>query len=352
MKTARIVLLFVIVAVALIGGYFSANMYVKNIAIKKINRVIEKNHWENLVEYGNVKANILKGDITIQNVKFTVQNNMTSKTIGVMDVKTIVVNGDLDKSYSVKAYDTDFINLNDKLQEEMSNKKLFNIKTAYFKISKKNGIIDNFDAEIKNIMLNTKLINLMNNDEKKKLEDIEKIIKIDNPINVTMKYKSYPEKGILNLERYSIDFVNNAGIAYKAYLKNVDLKGIKSAADQLKKNPKNFMVIANIMSKFMEIKPVKLDIAISNHGMLDRLLEESAKKKHMTKDKLIDTALNRIKAGRLSFAYNPIKNFLTSKSKSINVHIDNQKGLSIGDIVTQARNHGSILKILSIKFSN
>ncbi len=352
MKTARIVLLFFIVTIVLTGGYFGANMYMKNIAIKKINNTIKKNHWENLVEYGNVQANIISGDVTIQNVKFTLQNKLTSQAIGVLDLKKIVVKGDWDKNYNISGYDISYINLNPKLPQQLINKAILNVNYFDFNINKQQGTINKLSGKIKNIKINKNLIDVLRHSNKTQFQEFVKIVRIDNPININMNYQASIEKGTLNIKNYSIDFANNIGISYKAKIKNIDLKGLQDASKELNKNPKNFMVLANVMSKIMQLKIMEFDFHIKNYGMIDRLLEMVAKKKNKTKQYIIDTILQKVQAIPIKSAYPSIKNFMESKSKELSIYIQNKQNLSLGDVLSKIKSKESLLNMVDIKFSN
>jgi len=353
MKTARIVLLFVIIVVALIGGYFGANMYMQNMAIKKINNEIKKNHWENLVEYGNVKANIFSRSITIQNVKFTLQNRMTSQTIGVVSLKKVVLMGDMDKKYKIKGFDIEFINLDPKFPQELANKPLLNAEMFSFNIHKSEDIVDALKGEIKDITLSKFAINSFKESGGKKFEKLIKIVKMNSPINVDMDYAASIDKGILDIKKYSIDFMNNIGISYKILAKNIDFKGFKRIGDELNKNPKNFATLADLMSKVMQIKFENLVFTIHNYGLIDRVLDEAAKNKHLSKKELIAGLLQKVKMIPVASAYPAVEKFLTHKSNALSVSLKLKQDLTIGDIIAiNSKKKGDILKIVEVKFSN
>ncbi len=348
MKTARIVLLLVIVSIVFIGGYFGANMYVQNRAIKKINSIIEQNHWENLVEYGDVKANVFKRSITIQNVKFTLENNITSQPLGVFYFKDISINGDWDTDYIFSSDNIDYTNLNSKVDSNLMNKKLFHAEYACFRIHKKDGIVDRFNGKIDNIMLNKSVFG--SNEEK--LEVLQRIVKINNPINIRIEYEADVDKNSLKLRKYHINFINNLGLSYKAYIKNVDFKGIRRASEEVKKNPKDFLSLTNMMSKIMQMKIINLDIDISDYGMIDRMLETTAEKQNISKQELIQRTIEKMKKGSFSSACNAVENFLSHQSKHLSIKIENNKNLSIGDILMEAKNKSDILNNLNIKIGN
>lgn len=353
MKTARIVLLFVIVVVALIGGYFGANMYMQNMAIKKINSEIKKNHWENLVEYGNVKANILNRSVTIQNVEFTLQNRMTSKTIGVISFKKVVLIGNLDKKYKIEGFNIEFVNLDPKLPQELANKPLLNAKMFSFNIHKSEGIVDTMNGGIKDVTLSKAALNSFKSSGGKKFEELTKIIKINSPINANIDYVASIDKGILDIKKYSIDFMNNVGISYQVLAKNIDFKGFKRISDELNKNPKNFAVLADLMSKFMQVKIEKLAFTIHNYGLIDRAIDEAAKKKNLSKKEFIAGFLQKVKMIPVASAYPAIERFLTHKSNSLSVFVKVKQDLTLGDIIAiKSKKKGSILDVVKIKFSN
>ncbi len=352
MKTARIVLLFIIVTAVLIGGYFGANMYMQNMAIKKINNVIKKNHWENLVEYGNVKANILSGSVTVNNVAFTIQDKLKSKTIGVINFKKIVLKGNMNKNYSISGDDIKYINLNPEFPETLANKALFNAKSFKFDIHKTSDIIDNFKGGINTITITKTTIDTLKNLDSAKFDKITKIVKINNPINIRINYEASIDKGLLNIKQYSIDFTNNIGISYGAKIKNVDFKGLKGVSEELNKNPKNFAVLANLMSKLMQLKIENFNLSIHNYGLIDRILDNVAKQKNESKQDIVNLLLKKIKTAPIESAYPSLKNFLTSKSKNLSVSIKNTQELSVGDIMSKMKNKEDILKILQIKFYN
>ncbi len=353
MKTARIVLLFVIVVVVLIGGYFGANMYMQNMAIKKINNEIKKNHWENLVEYGNVKANILNRSVTIQNVRFTLQNRMTSQTIGDISLKKVVLIGNLDKKYKIEGFNIEFVNLDPKLPQELANKPLLNAKMFNFNVHKSEDIVDTFNGGIKDITFSKAAINSFKSSGGKKFEELTKIIKINNPINANIDYVASIDKGILDIKNYSIDFVNNAGISYKVLAKNIDFKGFKRISDEFNKNPKNFAVLADLMSKFMQVKFERLAFTIHNYGLIDRVLDEAAKKKNLSKKEFVTGLLQKAKMIPIASAYPAIEKFLTHKSNTISVSVKVKQDLTLGDIIAiKSKKKGDIMKILDVRFSN
>ncbi len=351
MKIIKIFLILIIIVTLGVGAYYGANMYMENRALKEVNKIIEQEHLEGLVDYEGVEANVFSRSITLKKVKFALQNKITSQDVGIMEFDKVILNGDWNKNYTLKLKDIKFINLNPQSPKELMNKKILKADCADFDIEKSGKIMTKFDGSIRNIRIDRRLF-LLKEQDKEKIKLFNTVMKVNNPINIVMSMMANPSKKTLNIKKYKIDFVNNFGISYKMYVKNIDIIGLDMVAKQLQKNKNSFMVIANAMSKVMQIKPVMFELEFINNGMLDRVLEYQAKQAHMTKDKFIEEELKKVERNPVYGLYKPVKNLLTSKSKKLKITIRNKDMLSVGDLMSSSKNISDLMDRLYIEFSN
>ena len=275
---------------------------------------------------------------------------MTAEDVGIIKCENAVIDGSWNKDYRFRLNNISFINLNPQSPPKLIDKEIAKAAYAVFDIEKQQDITSKFVGKIEGIRLSRLVFAV---DQNKKTQALQKVIKINNPISVNINMITDINKKTVNIKNYELNFHNNLGIAYSMYLKNVDAKGINRILKQVKQNQNNFMVLANIMGKVMQIKPVFMKITIKNEGVVDRMLAQEAKEKHTTKEILIKKQLQNLKNSPFGDKLaKPLENFLTSKSKKLVIKLINKNKLSLGDLAMGSKNITSIFSKIEIEFGN
>jgi hypothetical protein len=353
MNIIRNLLILILISVIGVGVYFGANLYMKNRAIKEINKIIEQEHLEGLVDYDDVNYDIISGSIALDNVKFYIQNNLTGQEVGKIIFKKATLKGDWNKNYHLSLKNMSFINLNPQFPPNLIDKKFLGAQSANFDITKSNGITTILKGNINDIRLKSSILSINKTKESNKdLKTIKEVIKIDSPINIKMYIKTDPKRKIVNIVNYELDYLNNFSISYSMLLKGVDIEAVRRSSKNLQQNPNNFMAIAAVMNTFMKIQPTYLKITLKNHGIVDRLLSAAAKQQKTTKQKIIKEQLDLISRTPVNGLEKPLENFITSKSKSFKIIIKNKNNLTVGNIAMGSKSFNDTFDKLDIEFSN
>ncbi len=354
MKVLRNLLILLIIAAIAVGAYFGANIYFQKQAVKQIDTMLKDNNLQNDVTYKSVKANLFSRSITVNSVKWYIKSKMNSNedTYGYVQSKNVIIKGNLNKNYRIEANDLEYINLTPKISPQALNKVIMSAKQYIVTSHKGKDDSTQFDISIKDININTKIFKLTKNYNQQKFEEISKIVKFNNPINITMNYSLFPKKDRLKIRNYSINFINNFGLSYSGDIENININNIKKLTKQMQKQKNNFLIMVNLMSEIFKMKITELAINLDNYGIVERIIAEKAKKEGSTNDKVIDEILAKHK--KTEKIYKPLKNFITLKSKRFSINVKNKYKKSLSELFadTQSKNKEQIFNDLEINYSN
>ncbi len=347
MKGVKFFMIGLIVLIILVGGYFAANIYMQNRAVKRIDKILKENNLQNDFSYESLSANIFSRAITLHNAELTLRDRIKNRELGYLKIKTLIVSGNFNKHYNLKAYTISFIS--EKIRLSKGNEPILRAEYADFNTYKKEGITTKMVGEIKGIRITKAAIQSIKG---KNGKVIKSIVELNNPINVYMNFLSDPDRETVDIKYYKIEFINNLGFSYGMKLENVDIKGLHKLAKEMQANPKNFALIGILFQKLGSIKPLQINISLTNYGLIDRALSYIAKEDNKTKESIVDNILKEAKKIPSNSAYPAIKNFLLSKKKTLSVLIKNKEKLDVATLFGRLKDKQNLNQLLEIQFSN
>jgi len=348
--------LFIILSVLLlivIGGYFGANYYVQRQAKVNIDNFIKENHLENEVKYADVRSSLFSKSIRVDNITYYINDPVKKQKIGRITAKYAVVKGDLKNSTSVKLYGISFINLNNKLPKKLSNKVIFTVQNAYYKVNKQ-GNIETYESSADNIKINTDMISSQNELKKKKYEEFSKVVLMNNPIDVYSHYTYDKSKQELKIDNSSLNFKNNFNFSYTALIDGIDLPSVNKHMKAMKKS-NNMMEMLALANELMNMKIKQIRFVFVNNGIVERLLNLAASTKNESKDIIINKMLKNSENLYNGELYSSLKNLLLSKSKKFTFNIVSKNGATMGQLISSSHKQpmGEIVdKQFNLSFSN
>ncbi|AEA33351.1 hypothetical protein [Hippea maritima] len=334
MKKSVGVILVVVLTVAIIGGYFFANSYAQKRARIEVNRLIKESNLEGDVHYKDLKASLFSKNIKLFGVEWFIKKQ--GETVGELNIKRLVLEGNLDKSYVVKFYEANLVNLNPNSPYGTIGKDIAKIKQGQWDMSKEVGIVK-IGFEINGIKINKEIINSAIKKEKESEEIFTKVIKLENPIDIKAKYKLNKKEGILKIDDYELNFKNNLKLKYSLVVSNIDYAGFEELSRQIKKDRNSPIVLLSLLSKLYTLKPLNLYVEIENEGLINRALEFALKNSQTTEEQIKNEIEKSLINTPISAYKDKIENFALAKKDKIKINIENISNLSVADLITRLR---------------
>ncbi|WP_025270354.1 hypothetical protein [Hippea sp. KM1] len=341
------VVIGLVVAISIIG-YFFANTYAQKRAKAEVESFLKEANLEGDVNYKTLKANIFSKSVKLEGVQWDIQN--TKQTVGELNIKTLTISGNPKESFTVKMENIELINLNSDSPTELIGKPLFEAKNGYWDVKRSDGNMD-IRFSLDDIKLNKMLINSLVKEEKQAKEIMTKVLRLDNPIYIKAHYIINKDKGILNIDKYQIDFKNNLKVSYSFYVTNIDYQGFENVAKQLRSNKGDPLMVLSLLSKLYTMKPINLSFSITNEGVVDRALDFIKKETNTSKDQLRQQLSASLNNTPFLGYEKPIENFITSDSDKITITIENPRKLSVADLITTLKTQ-PVLKVFKVDISN
>ncbi len=346
-KSIIAVIILVLVLVVGAFGYYFANQYAQKKAQEKVENVLKKAHLEKDVSYKSIKANLFSKNISISGVEWSLKKHGT--ILGKVDVKKVLLSGKPGKLINAKFYRAVVVNLNAKAPEELMNKPILTIEEGSFQLEKNDGKTDSkFTAQ--RILINEKIFGVGKKSKKIKTV-LQNIIKLNKPIAVKISTVSDENTEEFAIKEYKRDWKDNIETKYSLELNNIDIKGLKKAAENLKKENPNPLAILNYMSKIYQVKPELLKIEIKNRGLITRLVGYLAKEQRTSKENLIKQLSLYLSKTPFKAFSKPIIIFAKGKKNELKIKFVNFNHFSVGDIIQKMQTE-PLYSLFEINVSN
>ncbi len=354
MKKSWVIVLVIAIVIVCVGAWFGLNIYAQQKAKKEITAFLRKNNLEKSVTYGSVKAGFLSNSVSVDRVKYMVENNFTGERSGYFTIDRVVFSGSPEGSYCVMEYGIKYFNQNPKLKG-LVGKMLFSIDELRLKVEKE----DNKKLESKGFMENLRLnmpviISALG---EKKNRPLFKIVDFDSPIDAKVEYGVNFLKRTLKIDEYSIDFENNLKVSYSCKLRNIDFKRLETDVKALRSSG-GIVKLSDLLDTLSSVNVQEIKFEVKNRGLVDRVFGFISNETHRKRSDIVNGFVHNLVVeypGIFRANSEPLRRFLMSRENEVEVELKANSPVSLKELVGELDSmplYKVIEKDFTISFEN